>query len=351
MNRNLLIMALLSLTLSVNTEAVTLEFTLLTWNDQQATPELPSAVGIKPSQSSQPCDWLLFTGDDYVYPDGWNPLGAISHNFADPAGDGGSTFAMAPSLTCITPLALDFTPISTNAWNVQPASLAYTGDATSFAQMNQFLILPGDPATLDSTYNVDGQTSLGTWNATSESNWILNYSIDFYLATNTDGNGAPQDIDATFDNCIQAGYLIPKSKLTLTGLADVELDDPAGFFTGDFKSYLLNQIAPRLPENATALLVTQMAKTNPVFTDVDVSITLASRVGNTTIAYTFDPLPVPYDLNGDGDVDVDDFDILENCLAGPGASLATECTVADLDNDNDVDLHDFSVLQRYFTGN
>ena len=342
-DRTLAILALLGLTLVGTTSAATLEFTLLTWDDTQATPVLLSAVGQKPSQSSQPCDWLLFTTDDYTYSGGWNPSGAISHNFADPAGDGGSEFVMAPSLTCALPFTLDFAAVAVDSWNVTITVQAYTGYSTSFAQMNQFLISAGDPATQDSQYAVDGLPNQGTWTATPASNWSLTYTLDFYLATNTDGNDDPLDIDAAFNDCAQVGYLIPVSELTETGLADMELDDPAEFYDGDFKAYVLNEIAPRLPIEATALLITQMDKQHPVFTDIDVSITTNSLIGNTTFAYTVDPLPCAYDIDGDGDVDLADLQLL---LAAYGTSMGDPGynADADFDRDGDVDLADLQFL-------
>ncbi|MBN1511767.1 MAG: dockerin type I repeat-containing protein [Phycisphaerae bacterium] len=349
MHRTLLLLALMGAMIGETTQAGTLEFTLLTWDDADATPERPSAVGRKPAQSSQPCDWLLFTEDDYAYAAGWNPFGAVSHNFADPAGEGASAFVMAPSLTCSRPLTLSFARAGANAWDVHVVDQAYIGQATPFAQMNQFLVSAGDPATTDPRYAVDGLPNQGVWYASPENDWSLSCVLDFYLATNTDGNGDPVDIDAAFDNCVQSGHLIPVSELTGVGLDGLDLDDPAGFYEGDFKGYLLEEITPRLPAEATALLITQMTKSHPVFTDVDVSITLGSLVGNTTIAYTTDALPSPQDVDGDGNVDLDDFVILADCLAGPDVAPMPACSAADLDGDEDVDLRDFSLWQSRYT--
>ncbi|MGD8453357.1 MAG: hypothetical protein PVJ57_16210 [Phycisphaerae bacterium] len=333
-------------------EDTTLHFTLLTWDNSQATPELPSAVGRKPAQSSQSCDWLVFTGDDYPYASGWNPLGALSHNFADPSGVGGSSFVMAPSLSGEAALTMALSYADADSWNVQVVQQCYVGQATTVAQMNQALVAEGDPATQEPQYNVDGLPNGGTWERAAAGNWSISYLLDFYLATNTDGNPDPNDIDATFNDRPQSGYLIPVTELTEAGMAAVELDDPAGFFDGDFEQYLLEEIAPRLPTEATCLLVIQMEKSNPVYTDSDVSITLNSLIGNTTIAYTVDPLPgMLGDLDGDGDVDVDDVVVFAGCLDGPGVSVGPDCEAADLHGgDDDVDLADFSVLQAACTG-
>ena len=65
------------------------------------------------------------------------------------------------------------------------------------------------------------------------------------------------------------------------------------------------------------------------------------------------------DYDGDGDVDMNDFTVFADCLAGPGASpdpTATgatpgDCVAAfDSDGDSDVDLDDFSDFQIVFTG-
>jgi predicted alpha/beta superfamily hydrolase len=57
------------------------------------------------------------------------------------------------------------------------------------------------------------------------------------------------------------------------------------------------------------------------------------------------------DLDHDGDMDIDDYVLLESCLAGPGAPLPDPCTPdADLDGDGDTDLADAAVFAVHFTG-
>ncbi|MCB9850343.1 MAG: DM13 domain-containing protein [Phycisphaerales bacterium] len=65
----------------------------------------------------------------------------------------------------------------------------------------------------------------------------------------------------------------------------------------------------------------------------------------------------PSDADNDGDIDIDDYAMFEDCMAGPDAAptplvLTTqECLDAfDRDNDGDVDARDFSVFQQVFTG-
>ena len=123
--------------------------------------------------------------------------------------------------------------------------------------------------------------------------WAIQYELDFYLATNADGDPASSDVDAAFNNKMQMGYLLPVSLLTADGLAGLSLDDPAGMYSGDFASYLLNEVAPRLPEDATYLLVTQMAKVTADYSEIGLPITTNTLIGNTTIAYTTAVVPEP----------------------------------------------------------
>jgi hypothetical protein len=99
-----------------------------------------------------------------------------------------------------------------------------------------------------------------------------------------------EDADAAFNDKLQTGHLIPVEQLTPAGLAGLTLDDPTGFHGGDFKQYLLDEIKPRLPGDATYLLVTQMAKTHPDYAELGLPITTGGFIGNTTIAYSRDSL-------------------------------------------------------------
>ncbi len=61
------------------------------------------------------------------------------------------------------------------------------------------------------------------------------------------------------------------------------------------------------------------------------------------------------DADGDGDVDLDDYELLETCASGPGASWSPTadgrvCTCLDQDNDGDVDQSDFGLFQRCLGG-
>jgi hypothetical protein len=90
--------------------------------------------------------------------------------------------------------------------------------------------------------------------------------------------------------------------------------------------------------------------------------TAAGTITATEIACQDLSLPIgavwvmPGDLNGDGDVDLDDYGILESCLAGPapttvpGGCTQEQFDSADFGGDGDVDLGDFAVFQASFTG-
>ena len=55
------------------------------------------------------------------------------------------------------------------------------------------------------------------------------------------------------------------------------------------------------------------------------------------------------DLDHDRDIDLDDFELLPDCLLGPDVPLPPECDAYDLDPDADVDLADFALFQTLFT--
>lgn len=58
----------------------------------------------------------------------------------------------------------------------------------------------------------------------------------------------------------------------------------------------------------------------------------------------------PADLNADGDVDIEDFDLLADCLSGPDVVPTPACTCSDQDGDTDTDLGDFAAFQQTFVG-
>jgi hypothetical protein len=59
----------------------------------------------------------------------------------------------------------------------------------------------------------------------------------------------------------------------------------------------------------------------------------------------------PGDYDGDGDVDLDDYEHFPGCMTGPdGGPIAGECDVFDFEPDDDVDLADFAEFQVAFLG-
>ena len=62
------------------------------------------------------------------------------------------------------------------------------------------------------------------------------------------------------------------------------------------------------------------------------------------------------DLDGDGDVDRDDYDLFAGCMNGPEITSPppgcdpADFENADLDSDSDVDLEDFELWEVGFTG-
>lgn len=285
------ITAQVDIALAITVSRAPLQFQLLTWNDANATAELPSAVGRKPSAPMPTLgDWLVFTADDAPLAAANNPLGAVSHNFVDITGAGGPGYNLAPSLSGTLQLRLD--AVSGSQWAATLTALSYSGQANAAQAMNQFLVTSGSQAATNSAFNIDGAGNSGQWTANASNNWAIQYAADFYLATSADGDPSPTDIDATFNEKPQTGFLIPVNQLTTNGLAAVTLDDPLGFHTGDFKTYLLEQIKPRLPAHATYLLITQMGKTHPGYAELGLPITTNSLVGNTTIAYSTNALAV-----------------------------------------------------------
>jgi hypothetical protein len=139
---------------------------------------------------------------------------------------------------------------------------------------------------------VDGIGNAGTWSSDTAGGWAIQYNMDFYF----DANISPDAIDVTFDNTQNNGYLLPVSLLTTQGLANLTLDDPANLYGGDFENYLLTQIAPRLPGDATYLLITQMNKTHPGYASSGMPLGISGLVGNTTFAYTTSAIPEPAGL-------------------------------------------------------
>ncbi len=129
----------------------------------------------------------------------------------------------------------------------------------------------------------------------------------------------------------------------------------------NFKLYDLNDVVPG--EGPHLLASGQLG----VYTTTDSRITIGDGSGTAGIdsdflvdeVYVLDSfrdvsaVQFPYgaDFDGDGDVDLDDYDTyLVPCYTGPGGQTSQQCERCDLDEDNDVDLIDFATFQCSFTG-
>lgn len=77
--------------------------------------------------------------------------------------------------------------------------------------------------------------------------------------------------------------------------------------------------------------------------------------GEYGIAYAADGVTVtvlamPGDSDTDNDLDLFDYRDLTECVTGPGATAAAECSVFDMNADNSIDLLDWCIFQTIFTG-
>ncbi|MCC6238748.1 MAG: PEP-CTERM sorting domain-containing protein [Phycisphaerales bacterium] len=273
-------------------------FQLLSWNADQASDSLPSAVGKKPSNSAPNSgDWLVFTTDDLNAAGAMNPAGALSHNLVDPSGTFGQTNQFGQAVSLSGTLELNFSPAVSGSQPVNISALQYSGVAAPGMTMDQYLLTSAIslPVAGGPDVNVDGSSNSGTW-ANTSGNWSISYSLDSYFDASIDTDQTAPTL--VFDNAVQHGYLLPKSiwssSGTLTGLGLPN----QGFYSGGFSDYLTQQIVPRLPDDADYLLITQMDKTQPVWAKTGLPISSNSWVGNFTIAYSVVPEPATAGMMG-----------------------------------------------------
>ena len=61
-------------------------------------------------------------------------------------------------------------------------------------------------------------------------------------------------------------------------------------------------------------------------------------------------IPLVGDLDGDGNVDLDDFNVFAACFTGPDGRLAPGCEWCDFDDDGDIDCFDWQEFRRVWPG-
>jgi hypothetical protein len=327
---------LLVLALAVYAQAGSVEFELLTHpNNVDLLPQQKGWVGISG-------DYLLHTDDD-IWGSIYNPNGCFSFNFMNPVGiwepDYPPGYAEGiHSMTGTLTLQIDLYSGGT----VEITSLAFDGDITPEKPIaHQRLVVPGDPAT---GHNTDGLPNSGTYSPSADANAALEIDFDWYYDTPFAGTGG---IDMTFDNYHWSGFIIPVSRLTPAGMAATTLDDPLGYFGGtseDFETWLLCEVATRLPQQATYLLFVQ-GEAHPSWTNPDMGMTTDGIVGETIIGYAVTaPGPDSADIDWDGDVDLFDYAI----LAGQWRQVPGEpsADIAPFPTDGFVDINDLAFIAQ-----
>ena len=299
------VILLMVLLLVVDVPAASVEFELVTHpNNVQL---LPQPTGI-PGVSG---DHLLHTADD-ITGGTYNPDGCFSFNFMNPVGISEPCYppGYADGIHSMT----DSVTLEINLYTgtVEVASLAFEGYVAQGKPIaQQWLIQPGDPAADGNHGPVDGIPNSGVYAASAAANWAFGISFDWYYDTPFAGSGG---IDMTFDNYQWSGFIIPVSELTTTGMDETTLNDPLGYFAGtseEFESWLLDEVAPLLPEEAVYLLFAQ-GEAHPCWTNPSMGMTTDGIVGETIIGYAVQQPPQcgdpnhPYpsgDLNQDCCVD------------------------------------------------
>lgn len=275
------------LALSAGVLAETVTFTLLTHGDNVTL--LPQPTG-EPGVSG---DHLLRTSDDITYPS-YNPDGCFSFNFMNPVGEQLPDYppGYAEGIHSMTTgsLVLDVDLAAGGAVGIE--ELAFNGYvATGKPIAHQWLVRPGDPAADGNHGPVDGQPNSGSYQASAAQNWAFAATFDWYYDTPFGESGS---IDMTFNDYQWTGFIIPVSQLTAAGMAATALDDPLGYFDGDFESWLRDEVAPRLPEDAVYLLFAQ-GEAHPVWTHPMMGMTTDGVLGETIMGYAV-PGPVTVSL-------------------------------------------------------
>jgi len=233
-------------------------------------------IGKLPQQPQTTGDYLPQTGDDYEL-SGSNPSGCFSFNFMNPTATSGGYTKGIHSMTGSVTLDIDLQM----GGALDITALAFDGYISSTQSSFQRLVQPGDPAADGSCGSTDGIGNNGTYNASAASNWAFEASYDWYYDVPAGGMGG---IDMTFDNYPWDGFIIPVGELTTAGMEDTTLDDSLGYFGGNFEQWLLNKVAPQLPQDAAYLLFAQ-GRANPAWTGQQVGMTTIGLIGETVVGY------------------------------------------------------------------
>jgi hypothetical protein len=304
---NLVLIISLTMLPMANVPAGAMEFELLMHTDNvQLLPQPQGDLGVSG-------DHLLQTADD-ITGSTFNPDGCFSFNFMNPVGISPPDYppGYVEGIHSMSgTLVLDIDLLNGGALSID--SLTFNGYvASGKPTSHQRLVQVGDTAT---SYNTDGMPNGGTYIASADANWAFQVSFDWYYDTPFAGPGT---IDMTFDNYQWSGFIIPVNELTIDGMNATTLDDPLGYFGGtsvDFESWLLSEVTPRLPEEATYLLFIQ-GEAHPGWTNPQIGMTTDGIVGETIIGCAVPqcgdpnhPYPVG-DLNQDCRVDLLDLAIL-----------------------------------------
>lgn len=310
---NLAPVILLTMLLVADVSAGSIEFELFMHTDNIQL--LPQQKGI-PGVSG---DHLLQTADD-ITGNTFNPDGCFSFNFMNPVGISEPDYppGYAESIHSMTGSVTLEINLYTGG-TVEITSLAFEGYVAQEKPITQqWLVQLGDPATDGNHGPVDGTSNSGVYAASAAANWAFGVSFDWYYDTPFAGLNT---IDMTFDNYQWSGFIIPVSELTATGMAMTTLNDALDYFAGtsaDFESWLLSEVTPRLPQDATYLLFVQ-GEAHPCWTNPQMGMTTDGIVGETIIGCAVQPPPQcgdpnhPYplgDLNQDCRVDLLDLVIL-----------------------------------------
>ncbi len=259
-------------------------FILLTHPDNKTfLPQPKGQVGVSG-------DHLVGTPDD-VTAGTFNPAGCFSFTFMNPVGvwepDYPPGYAEGiHSMTGAFTLEVDLQA----GGPVAVTSLALDGFIAPGKTSAQRLIGPGDPAADGNHGPVDGLPGGGAYSASDAEDWAFDLVFDWFFDTPF---GGPGTIDMTFDDYRWSGFIVPVGRLTPEGMALVTLDDPLGFFGGtsaDFEAWLLNEVRPALPAEATWLLFAQ-GTAHPAWTHPQMGMTTDGLADQTIVAYTTVPEP------------------------------------------------------------